>query len=51
MKFVNGWRYLYKDSNRIEVKFRVGKLTVFTLYVDFSDREVLVTVFNFGIGF
>jgi hypothetical protein len=50
MKFINGWKYLWKDSDRVEVKLRGGLLTVVDVYIDFSDRRWRLVVLNFGVG-
>lgn len=47
MKFVNGWRYLYKDRNRWNIEFRFGVFTLLRLYYDHSDRAWSVTVCNY----
>lgn len=49
MKFVNGWRYLFKDGNRINMELRIGILTLFRLYADFSDRVFSLTLINFTL--
>lgn len=50
MNFSNGWNFVRKDKNRLEVKVRVGVVTVFELFADWSDKKVRVTVFNFIVG-
>jgi len=50
MKYTNGWKYLWKDTNRFELKLRLGLLTVLELYADCSDRKWKVVLLNFGVG-
>jgi hypothetical protein len=49
MKFINGWKYVQKDANRVEYRLRIGLLTVFDLFLDFSDRKVRATLLNFTV--
>ena len=50
MKIINGWKYLWKDADRVEVKLRVGLLTVIDIYIDFSERKRRFVVLNYGVG-
>lgn len=50
MKIINGWKYLRKDANRVEIKLRVGLLTVLDIYIDFSERKRRFVVLNYGVG-
>lgn len=49
MEFVNGWKYLKKDWNRIEWKLRVSVVTLYEVYVDVSDAEYRFTLLNFTL--
>lgn len=49
MEFVNGWKYLTKDWNRVELKLRLSVLTVYEVYVDLSDLEYRFTLLNFTV--
>ncbi len=49
MEFVNGWKYLKKDWNRIEWKLRVSVVTLYEVYVDVSDKEYRFTLLNFSL--
>lgn len=51
MKFINGWRFLFKENDRVHIEFRVSILTVFKLFLDFGNREFSVMVMNFGVKF
>lgn len=50
MKFTNGWRYLFKDGNRINLEVRISIITLLRIYLDFSDRDWSLTLLNFRIG-
>ena len=50
MKFINSWKSYNKDSNRVHLNFRVGRMTYFKFYWDVSDKEFRFKFFNFGIG-
>lgn len=49
MKFVNGWRWMFKDGNRFDLTLRLGVVTVFCLLIDISDRYYALTVMNFRV--
>lgn len=50
MKFTNGWKFLNKDHDRVEVKLRVSVLTIFELYWDMTQGQWRIVVLNFGLG-
>jgi len=50
MNFSNGWNFVRKDKNRLEIKVRVGIVTVFEIYVDWSDCKFRITLLNYIIG-
>lgn len=49
MRLVNGWNYLYKNWDRVEFRLRISIITIFEIYLDFSDREYSITVLNFKL--
>jgi hypothetical protein len=49
MKYINGWKYIQKDTDRFEFRLRIGVLTVFNFFADWSDKKVRVTLFNFTV--
>lgn len=49
MEFVNGWKYLKKDWNRIEWKLRLSVVTFYEVYIDLSDAEYRLTLLNFTV--
>jgi hypothetical protein len=50
MKFINGWKYVKKDSNRFHFGLRISVLTVYEVFIDVSDRAWKVVILNFGVG-
>lgn len=50
MNFSNGWNFVRKDKNRIEIKVRAGVVTIFELFADWSEKKVRVTLLNFIFG-
>lgn len=49
MKLVNGWKYIFKEADRFNLELRLGVVTVFRIYADFSDREFSLTVLNLRV--
>jgi len=49
MTIINSWRSKHKGWDRWAVKIRLGKLTVFDLYLDFAKRQYGIILFNLGI--
>ncbi len=47
MKITNAWRSHNKNVDRIEVKVRLGAVTVFELSADLSDKNWRLGLFNF----
>lgn len=47
MRYTNRWKYIKKDTNRFELKIRLGVLHLLDLYYDHSDKKWAVTIFNF----
>lgn len=50
MKFINGWKYIQKDTNRFELKLRVSLLTIVEVSIDLSDKKFRLMALNFGVG-
>jgi hypothetical protein len=50
MKLTNGWRSQNKNVDRIEVKLRLGAVTVLELGADLSARKWRVGMFNFFLS-
>jgi hypothetical protein len=50
MKLTNGWRSQNKNVDRIEIKLRLGAVTVFELGADLSARKWRVGMFNFFLS-
>ena len=51
MKFKNGWHSNRKQADRFLIEIRLGRLTVFKLLFDISDKHYELVLFNFGIIF
>jgi hypothetical protein len=51
MKLINSWTSKVKQSDKYEIVFRLGKLTVFKFSWDTSRKSQVIMLFNFGISF
>jgi len=51
MKFTNGWHYVQKDGDRVDITFRISVITIFELKLDWSSKSARVTVFNFTLSY
>ena len=49
MNFINGFKAKAKQGDKIRIKFRISKLTIFKLNFDWSRKSYEVIFFNFGI--
>ncbi len=49
MKFYSSWSNTQKQSDKYQVKVRMGRVTVFDFYTDLSDRRWALTLFNFTL--
>jgi len=47
MKIVNTWGNPNKQSDKLQFKARVGKLTIFDFYMDKGDGKRALTFMNF----
>jgi len=43
----NGWKVQNKQGDKVMIKVRFGKLTVFDLNIDFGSKRYSLTLFNF----
>jgi len=50
MKITNAWRSQNKNVDRIEVRLRIGAVTVYELSVDLSDKKWRIGLFNFFVS-
>lgn len=50
-KFKNGWNVKRKQGDRYLLEMRFGKVTLFKVLVDVSDKHFEVVLFNYGIVF
>lgn len=46
MKLTNGWRSRNKNLDRVEIKLRVGFVTLFEFSADWSDKKWRVCLLN-----
>ena len=49
MNFINSWRKGNKQDDKFLVWIRLGRITAFKLYMDFSSGVYELTILNFGI--
>jgi hypothetical protein len=46
---INSWRSKNKQWDKLAVKVRIGKLTIFDLYYDHAKRQFGIILFNLGV--
>ena len=49
MNLINSWRKGNKQDDKFLVWIRLGRITAFKLYLDFSANVFELTILNFGI--
>jgi len=49
MNFINSWTSKNKQWDKISVKIRLGRLTLFDFYYDRSRKQAGIILLNFGI--
>jgi len=49
MNLINSWRKGNKQDDKFLVWIRIGRITLFKLYLDFSSDVYELTILNFGI--
>ena len=49
MNLINSWRKGNKQDDKFLVWIRLGRITAFKLYLDFSSKVYELTILNFGI--
>ena len=49
MNFINSWTSKNKQWDKISVKIRLGKITFFDIYADFTKKQAGIILLNFGI--
>jgi hypothetical protein len=49
MNFINSWTSKNKQWDKIALKIRIGRITLFDLYLDRSRKQAGIIIFNFGI--
>lgn len=51
MKFTNGWKANNKQTDKCQLKLRIGSVDVLNIDIDMSDRKYELTIFNLKISF
>ena len=49
INFKNGWKSTAKQDDKCVIEIRFGKISIVEIYVDISDRKIVVGLFNFFI--
>ncbi len=49
MTFINSWTSKNKQWDKIAVKIRIGRITLFDIYFDRSRKQAGIILFNFGV--
>ena len=49
MNFINSWRKGNKQEDKFLIWIRLGRITLFKIYLDISSGIYEITVANFGI--
>ena len=49
MNLINSWRKGNKQDDKFLIWIRLGRITAFKLYLDFSASVFELTILNFGI--
>jgi len=51
MRFVNGWNYMFKETDRFNFELRISSVTLFRLFLDLSGHKYDLTILNFRVEF
>jgi hypothetical protein len=49
MELINSWKSDVKQWGKHNIKIRIGRITLFDLYIDHPKRRYGLTVFNIGV--
>jgi hypothetical protein len=49
MQIINSWRSEAKQWGKWNIKFRLGRITLFDIYLDGQKKRWGITLFNVGI--
>jgi hypothetical protein len=49
MELINSWRSEVKQWGKHNIKIRIGRVTLFDLYIDTDKRRFGITVMNIGV--
>ena len=50
MKFINSWKSSSKQNDKVLICLRIGKVTVFELSFDKSDKKFSLMILNIGLA-
>jgi hypothetical protein len=49
MEIINSWKSTAKQWGKANIKIRIGKITLFDLYLDKEKKRWGLTLLNFGL--
>jgi hypothetical protein len=49
MKIINGWKNPNKQSDKFQLKLRLGRVTVYDFFYDTGDKKGGLTLMNFSV--
>lgn len=49
MKYINSWKSNIKQSDKIDLTLRIGKITFIKFVLDVGSKKYLLTFLNFTI--
>ena len=49
MAIINSWKSKKKGWGKYEIKFRIGKITLFEIYIDYPHNQYGVIFCNLGL--
>jgi hypothetical protein len=49
MEIINSWKSEVKQWGKINIKVRIGRITLFDLYIDKPKKRYGVTLLNLGL--
>ena len=51
MKFTNGWKASNKQTDKCQLKLRIGSVDVLNIDIDISDKKYSLTILNLKVSF
>lgn len=49
MEIINSWKSEVKQWGKVNIKVRIGRITLFDLYIDQPKRRYGITLLNLGL--